>query len=146
MDNKNIVDFLGYHLKTATFNRDIKSRGIKIVKVIVSDKEWTSDDKYRLEINVKIELLDGLVSNFIYSALFHINDRKMFEDFNKESNYGIAQLFSIVFPYIRASIHSITNDSLPSIDLPVFNISEVDVCKEIIFSSKPINKTENLNK
>lgn len=125
--NKSVCDFLGYHLRKCSYQRNISSKGLKSIALQVANIEHLPANKIRFDLIVNIELLDGALSEFIYSCLFLINDRKWFEEANKDGNFAITQLFSIVFPYVRSSIASISNDSISSIQIPVINVIGMDI-------------------
>lgn len=134
-NNKPVCEFIGYHLKKCSYQRNISSHGIKKVNISVNNIESLENERVRFDSEVIIELLDGAVCTFVYSSLFQINNNDWFNEQNKEGNFSITQLFSLVFPYIRSSIAAITNDSIGSIQLPVMNVIGLDITQGVEFNT-----------
>lgn len=143
MDNKNnvVCDFVGYHLKKCSYIRDIKSRGLKKIEIKLSNLVTIDVNKAcRFEIQVSIIFLDDNKSTFVYSSLFKINDFEWYKQQVLNVKQGLTQLFCVVYPYIRQSISSITNDSIGSVILPTVNVIGLDVNKPMVFEYQYKNK------
>ena len=131
-----VFEFLGYSLLDCNFHRDFETGRPQKLFIVANDFNVGEDKIARMNIIVRITFENGSESEFKYHSLFMINDLNWMEKANKEhQNLGISNLFSIVFPYVRASVSSITNDSLHQIFLPVINVLEGDITKGVSFVS-----------
>ena len=131
-----VFEFLGYSLMDCNFHRDFETGRPQKLFIIVNDFNVSDKKIARMNILVKITFESGSESEFKYHSQFKINDLDWLDKANKEhQNLGISNLFSIVFPYVRASVSSITNDSLHQIFLPVINVLEGDITKGVSFTS-----------
>lgn len=75
------------------------------------------------------------ICKFCYLTQFRINDLEWFNKTNEQyQNLGISDLFSLSFPYIRASISCITSDSLGQILIPIINSAGGDITKGLILT------------
>lgn len=132
--NKSAFDFLGFSLTKCSYLRTFESgRPVKLF-VVVNNVNEKQNKIVELNVRIEITFENETTSKFDYLSQFIINDRKWYETANKENqNLGISNLFSLCFPYIRASVSAITNDSFGEIFLPVINVLKGDITKGVTF-------------
>ena len=131
-----VFDFMGYSLTDCSYHRDFETGRPQKLFIVVNDFNVDETRIARMNIVIRITFENGSESEFKYHSQFKINDLNWLDKANKEhQNLGISNLFSIVFPYVRASVSSITNDSLHQIFLPVINVLEGDITKGVSFTS-----------
>ena len=133
---KPIIDYLGYSLSKCDYVRRPESGNAKKLFIIVNDISIDENNIASMITKVELTFKNEDICKFDYLSKFAINDLAWYEKANSDfNNLGISNLFSIAFPYIRASISSITNDSLGSIFLPVINVMNGDVTKGLLFTA-----------
>lgn len=132
--NKPMIDFLGYSLSKCNFERNFETGKPVKLFIVVSRVEMKPKNVVDMVVNISISFKNESVSSFEYLSQFVVNDLQWYEKANKEhDNLAISNMFCLVFPYMRASIGAITNDSFGSITLPFINVLEGDVTKGISF-------------
>ena len=132
---KEKVNFLGFFLKECNYKRDFESGTVEAIKIIADDCNLKENNVF--DMNVKIELLfkNNNTCKFCYLTQFRINDLEWFNKANEQyQNLGISNLFSLSFPYIRASISCITSDNLGQILIPIINSAGGDITKGLILT------------
>ena len=133
-NKKSPLTYLGYTLSKCNYLRSIDSGRATKLFIIVSDVNVKENGFTELSIKVELTFKNETTCDFIYLAQFIINDLNWFKKANAEhQNLGISNLFSLVFPYVRASITAITNDSLGAIYLPVINVLDGDITRGVSF-------------
>lgn len=81
---------------------------------------------------VTIKFIEDDVSSFYFSACFRIND---LDWKNQLKDEVLESLFvSVVFPFVREKIHSITDDSRGAFILPIIDLRNVSLSKGAKFS------------
>lgn len=135
-NEKPVFEFLGYSLLDCKYHRDFDSGRPNKLFIIVSNYGKQNNSIFNLQIDVRITFDNDSESTFSYHSQFKINDEEAFNNINEQyQNLGISNMFSIVFPYIRASISLMTNDSLQQILLPIINALKGDITKGVSFTS-----------
>lgn len=139
--HKSAFTYLGYSLLKCNYLRDFNSGHPTKLFIIASDVNERKDGILDLKIKIDITFQNNTSSKFEYLSQFIINDHEWFKKANEENqNLGVSNLFSIAFPYIRASISAITNDSLGGIFLPVINVLDGDITKGVSFLATPFEQ------
>jgi hypothetical protein len=126
--------FLGFRLLEATYRRttnaSIKTFGIKIIDSEYNEKN--SIHTLTAQFNLTFEKEEE--SSFVFSAGYLINHVDWYHHMKKEQQDAL--FFSVVFPFIREKIHSLSNDIRGSIDIPIIDLRQADLSKGAIFTKK----------
>ncbi len=78
---------------------------------------------------------DQQESTFIFNAGFQINDRNWYQGIQKKQIDAL--FFSVVFPYIREKIHSLSNDYRGSVNIPTIDLRQADLSEGATFYKQP---------
>ena len=101
---------------------------VKIVNSIYNEKTGL----FEIFLEVTIKFIEDDVSSFYFSACFRIND---LDWKNQLKDEVLESLFvSVVFPFVREKIHSITDDSRGAFILPTIDLRNVSLSKGAKFS------------
>jgi preprotein translocase subunit SecB len=130
--NLPVYDFIGYKLLNATYSRikitPVEYFIVKIVNSIYNEKTGL----FEIFLEVTIKFIEDDVSSFYFSACFRIND---LDWKNQLKDEVLESLFvSVVFPFVREKIHSITDDSRGAFILPTIDLRNVSLSKGAKFS------------
>jgi hypothetical protein len=136
--NVPVYFFLGFRLLEATYkhrNDDtLTSFGIKIVESLLDKKN--RDHALTIQFNMTIGKNEE--STFIFNSGYQIND---FEWYNSLAKEQIDALFlSVLFPYVREKVYSLTNDYRGNIDIPIIDLRHADLTEGAIFEKENIQK------
>lgn len=134
VNNTPVYEFLGYRMLKANYNRQnnnpLEHFTIKSVKSIFNEE--TSVYALLLEVTIKFENDDHSV--FIFDSAFKINDLSWKQQIPEEQ---LQSLFvSVMFPFVRGKIYSITEDLRIGIILPIIDLRQIDLSKGAKFSPK----------
>ena len=136
--NMPVYLFLGFRLLEATFKRHsdepIKSFGIKITSSTYDEK--TGIHALTIQFSMMIDQEDE--STFVFSSGYKINDFEWYDSFEKKQIDAL--FFSVVFPYIREKIYSLTNDYRGSVDIPIIDLRHADLREGAIFTKADTQK------
>jgi len=138
-NSKPVYDFLGYHLISAKVMRNqpfvCKEINIRVENIFHKNEEFSFTT-----------LVDGSESKeasfaFRFHARFSISDKKWADSLGGDDAV-VSVLFPVVFPFIRQSIFSATNDSLGGIFIPIIDLRGAKVTEGIrlIRADNPDNK------
>jgi len=73
-------------------------------------------------------------SQFIFNAGYKVNDLKWYNQLTQEQ---VDALFlSVLFPYVREKVNSLTNDYRGSINIPTIDLRQVDLKEGITFTKE----------
>jgi len=131
MNNLPPFTFLGYNLAKGTFSRT-GSSPLNIIKIMVKAiKPVAGSNVLTFLISADLTFLNGDVWSLTYSSSFKIIDKEWTEK-AEEENVLLSVLFSSVFPFIRSSISSMSDDSYGRVDLPIIDLRNNDLSKGIV--------------
>lgn len=124
--------FLGFRLLEANYKRTgegpLKSFGIKII-----DSNYVKKDKIHiLTTQFSMFFDEDEESTFIFNSGYHINNTNWYGELEKDQIDSL--FFSVVFPYIRQKVYSLTDDIRGNVDIPIIDLRQVDLSEGIIFS------------
>ncbi len=132
--NKPVYFFLGFRLLETTFkrtsNESIKSFGIKIIDSKFD--ETTGIHVLTTQFSMIINKEDE--STFIFNSGYQINDYKWYKNMDKAQIDAL--FFSVVFPYIREKIYSLTNDNRGSLDIPIIDLRNANLTEGATFTKE----------
>lgn len=139
---KPVYEILGYQLLSMTYQR----QGLGIPESFkLSMRQSTFDEVKMLYIIYpvfEIKFKDSDLSRFEFSSAFRINDM------NWKNNMNIVNLDSLflaaVFPYIRSTVHHVTDDFRGSVNLPVIDLRLANLEKGIVFEPQINNNSKGL--
>ena len=142
--NVPVYDFIGYKLLNAAYSRKNKT---SVEYFIVKTADSIFNEKLRIFeifLEVTIKFIEDDISRFVFNAGFKIND---LDWKNQLKDEVLESLFvSVVFPYVREKIFSITDDSRGAFILPIIDLRNVSLSKGAKFSPvylEPIKKEDN---
>ena len=142
--NVPVYDFIGYKLLNAAYSRKNKT---PVEYFIVKTADSIFNEKLRISeifLEVTIKFIEDDISRFVFNAGFKIND---LDWKNQLKDEVLESLFvSVVFPYVREKIFSITDDSRGAFILPIIDLRNVSLSKGAKFSPvylEPIKKEDN---
>ncbi|MFA7157225.1 MAG: hypothetical protein WC123_06000 [Bacilli bacterium] len=133
-NNKPVYFFLGFRLLEATFKRSsdepIKSFGVKIIDSSFDDNTGIHviTTQFSMIINKEDE------STFVFNSGYQVNDLEWYKSIDKEQIDAL--FFSVVFPYIREKIHSLTNDYRGSVDIPIIDLRHANLSEGATFTKE----------
>lgn len=125
---KPVYDFLGYSLTEAKYVNLGEKENSFISISILNDNFNADNNQYNIAIRIATDF-DEKESYFVFQAGFMINDLKWFKALDENDKKTI--FFSIVFPFVREKILSITSDTNPGLFIPVIDLRTIDFEKEI---------------
>ena len=132
MNNKPVYDFLGYKLLNASFNR-FNDNNLQQFSIIITDRYYNEQNQvYSFSIKLKLNFKGNDISSIQFLTAFLINDKTWFELL--DNNMRDAMFFSIVFPFIRQKINEFCDDSREQVKLPIINLKDITLDKEVIFN------------
>lgn len=127
--------FLGFRLLEAIYKRkddtELKSFGVKIVESEFN--QISTVHVMTAQFNMIFE--NQQESTFMFNAGFQINDLDWYHHIHKKQLDAL--FFSVVFPYIREKIHSLTNDYRRSIIIPTIDLRQADLSEGATFYKQP---------
>ncbi|MCF7930629.1 MAG: hypothetical protein K9L02_03855 [Acholeplasmataceae bacterium] len=129
-----VYNFLGYHLLQAQYYRKLNS-GIEKFSIKMTDHSYNKKTKnYVINFKIFLKFNDIIEESvFEFEGGFHINDEKWKDEIT--SNMLNSLFFSVIFPYVRNKIYSITDDINTGVQLPIIDLRGVDLTKDTIFYS-----------
>ncbi len=133
-NNKPVYFFLGFRLLEATFKRSsdelIKSFGVKIIDSSFDNNTGIHviTTQFSMIINKEDE------STFVFNSGYQVNDLEWYKSIDKEQIDAL--FFSVVFPYIREKIHSLTNDYRGSVDIPIIDLRHANLSEGATFTKE----------
>lgn len=95
------------------------------------------DNVYSFCINIKLTFKENEESSFIFLSAFHINDINWYKELDE--GFKDSLFFSVVFPFIRQKINEFCDDSRDAIMIPIVNLKNTNLKKEVIFELLNIN-------
>lgn len=122
-----IYDFLGYKIVEINYSNKNQKDNTYVSMSIIGEK-YSEDKIYSFVVKIGTDY-DNKEDSFVFEAAFKINDQEWFDkasDNEKKINF-----FSIVFPFIREKIFSITSDLNLGLFIPVLDVRNFDLSKEI---------------
>lgn len=125
---KPVYDFLGYSLTEAKYINFGEKENSYISINFLNDNFNTDNNQYNIAIRIATDFDDD-ESYFIFQAGFMINDLEWFNKLEEANKKNI--FFSIVFPFVRDKILSITSDTNPGLFIPVLDLRTIDFEKEL---------------
>lgn len=132
-NNEPVYSFLGYRLLQAMYIRTndnpLETFGVKIM-----DSKLKENNIHLITVQFNMKFQGCEDSIFIFNAGFKINDHKWYTDMG---NLRIdALFFSVLFPFIREKIFSLSSDYRKYIDIPILDLRNVNLSEGIEFSRK----------
>ncbi|RJX26015.1 MAG: hypothetical protein C4537_03475 [Acholeplasma sp.] len=132
-------DVLGYQLMDLTYHR--LGKGIPEMFKITLGKSSFDQEKqiYVIFPIIEVKFKEAETSLFRYNAAFRINDSTW-----KDSLPQIqldALLVSSIYPFLRMSVHQITDDSRGPINLPIIDLRFANFEKGVTIEPMQKNKT-----
>lgn len=129
--NTPVYFFLGFRLLEATYKRTsdapLESFGVKLLNSTLHEKTRT----YILVVQFDMRFENGDESSFVFNGGYEVNDFKWYEQMKKEQIDAL--FFSVMFPYIREKIHSLSNDYRGSIHIPIIDLRHADLTEGATF-------------
>lgn len=121
-----VYDYLGYRLVEVKYQNK-KQMDNTYVNISMYGDEL-KNDIYSFYIKITTDF-DSNEDYFIFEAAFNVNDKSWFEKLDENTRKAV--FFGIVFPYVREKIFSITTDLTPGLFIPVLDLRQFDLSKEI---------------
>ncbi len=137
-DQSPVYDFLGYRLLKVSLFRN-GSEDAEFFKVQVTNPRFL-DLFFSFQINIIIKYPNNEESALLFDAGFKINDMKWKEGIGGDDQLS-SILFSVVFPFIREKIFSLTNDNRRPLHIPIIDLRFADLSKGIEFTKRKLKKT-----
>lgn len=129
--NQPVYLFLGFRLIEAVYKRlsdsPLDTFGVKII-----ESKLNSDKVHILTIQFSMTFSESEESKFIFNAGYQINDFKWYKEMGKEQIDSL--FFSVVFPYVREKIYSLSNDYRGCVDIPILDLRHVNLTNGITFN------------
>ncbi|HOI84478.1 MAG TPA: hypothetical protein PLP48_00245 [Acholeplasmataceae bacterium] len=128
---KPVYEIIGYQLINLKYQRN--GQGIpEFFKLSIKPSSFDEAKMlYIIQPIFEIKFKDSESCLFEYTAAFKINDLNWKNSMNK---INLDSLFlAAVFPYIRSTVHHVTDDFRGSINLPVIDLRIANLEKGIIF-------------
>lgn len=131
-------DFLGYNLKNASFaqGEDVR-RHLRSFSILPFKPAFEANQIVTLDVTVELKG-DDFKAEMTYRCKFHALNGEWLSQVQNGDPVLLSEMFAIVFPFIRESIFSLTNDTLGHIYLPILNLRDVAICQGVDF----VRKTE----
>lgn len=137
---KAVYDFLGYGLTEINYKNTHSKDNTYISICVINDKFDDIRKIYSFSVKITTDY-DEKESWFIFETAFIINDISWFNSYSDNEKKSI--FFSIVFPFIREKILSITSDIQTGLFIPIIDMKSIDLSKEFrLIKKKTINKTD----
>lgn len=135
---KPVYDFLGYSLNEVKYINEHKENTYISISV---PNDFFDNDKnvYSLLICVSSDFAKE-ESRFVFQSSYKINDLPWFNSINLNQRKAI--FFSIVFPFIREKILSITSDSNPGLAIPIIDVRNMNFEMELKLVKKEAPKVK----
>ena len=138
MAKQPVFSFLGYSILDIKYSNSHK--GNSYISISITKESFNEiNNVYSLLIRIATDCSDE-ESIFVFQADYLISDLNWFK--NTLVNEKKSMCFSIVFPFIREKILSITSDSTTGIFIPILNIQNLSFENEIRLT-RVINKNSN---
>ena len=129
--NLPVYFFLGFRLLEGNIKRTgddkLKSFAVKILESIFTEE--SSLHVITIQFSMTFENNDE--STFIFNSGYGINDMEWYGQLKKEQIDAL--FFSVMFPYVREKIYSLTNDYRGSVDIPIIDLRHADLTKGATF-------------
>ena len=135
--SKPAYDFLGYKLLKVIFNRYNDEKLLRFSFKVTDQYNNEKDNEYSFCINTKLTFKENEESSFIFLSAFHINDINWYKELDE--GFRDSLFFSVVFPFIRQKINEFCDDSREAIKIPIVNLKNTNLKKEVIFELLNIN-------
>ena len=135
--SKPAYDFLGYKLLKVIFNRYNDEKLLRFSFKVTDQYYNEKDNVYSFCINTKLTFKENEESSFIFLSAFHINDINWYKELDE--GFRDSLFFSVVFPFIRQKINEFCDDSREAIKIPIVNLKNTNLKKEVIFELLNIN-------
>lgn len=123
-NNKPLYQFNGFNIESVKFQRssvpdnDFEYFGIKCLKLRYDEAER----KYFTDFEINIKYSKDADSQILFKTIFTINDMDWLHSFKNPDETLPAMFFSIVFPYLREKIYSLTDDSRGTLQMPIIDL------------------------
>ena len=128
-----VYNFLGYRLLEANYY-SLEGNNTTITIRINGKLE---DSIYVIEVIVETDFSSRQNSTFKFEAAFKVNDMEWYEKLSDSERKMVFS--SIVFPFVREKIFSISSDIKPGLLIPMLDLKNIDASKEIKLTRR-INK------
>lgn len=122
--NTPVYEFISYRLLKAKINRT-NDGNLEYFSVKVEDGNLTENNNYIIKIIIHIKYDNNEMSELLFESVCKINDLDWFNQISSPTKESL--FLSVVFPYIRSKIYSITDDSKGALTLPIIDLRCVDV-------------------
>lgn len=136
-----LYSFLGYGINEIKYINEYKENTYICIS-IPKDSFNEENKKYSLFIRVSTDFAQE-ESYFIFQSAFQINDIEWFK--KNDDNLRKSIFFSLVFPFIREKIFSITSDSNVGLFIPTIDVRNIDFSKELRLIRATDIKEQNRN-
>ena len=123
-----LYNFLGYRLSEIKYVNKTNKDNSYISIVVCDDNFNDINNQYSISIRVSTDFEEE-ESYFIFHAGFLINDIEWYSKIDKNMLKSI--FLSIVFPFIREKIYTITSDMNTGLLIPTIDLRNVDCTNEI---------------
>ena len=122
-----MFDFLGFKL-TGVKYINTGEKDNTYISIDILDEEYTIDNIYSILVKIGTDF-DKTEDYFIFEAAFAIKDKNWFLKLSESEKKYI--FLNVVFPFIREKVFSITSDINQGLLIPVIDLKEFDLSKEI---------------
>lgn len=122
-----MFDFLGFKL-TGVKYINTGEKDNTYISIDILDEEYTNDNIYSILVKIGTDF-DKTEDYFIFEAAFAIKDKNWFLKLSESEKKYI--FLNVVFPFIREKVFSITSDINQGLLIPVIDLKEFDLSKEI---------------
>lgn len=127
-----VYSFLGYKLLEVNYKNNLQHSNTYIS--ISCSGKLVDKDLYILNVKVCADFIPDEESSFLFESAFRINDKEWFNELDDKPLQSI--LFSVVFPFIREKIFTITSDINQGLFIPTLDLKSIDVSKGIKLNRK----------
>ncbi len=129
--NMPVYFFIGFRLLEGTIKRtsddELKSFGVKILDSTFNESNLIH--VLTMQFNMKFE--NDEESTFVFNSGYQVNDMDWYKQLEKAQIDAL--FFSVMFPYVREKIHSLTNDYRGSVNIPIIDLRHADLTEGATF-------------
>ena len=132
-----VYNYLGFYLNEVKYVNEQKDN--TYIKINTNDYYNEKTNDYHLFVKVSADFANE-ESYFVFQGLFKIEDVNWYNSI--PDSYRKSIFFSIVFPFVREKILTITSDSNQGLFIPTNDLKGFDFNKEFKLIKKTNNKEQ----
>jgi hypothetical protein len=127
-----VYQFLGFKLHQSHLERK-NDAALEYFEVKTENHKYDEEKKiFSIFLRISFKYATEIPSYCLFGAGFQINDSDWLQKMGEEAAEAI--FVSVLFPYVRAKVFILTDDSRGGLQLPIIDLRNVLLSKGIIFT------------